>query len=174
VSDTICCRSIFQIISNCVVICIHFINVCISAYIIVICHFWVCFVNDNENWLLVFKDSVRRGFSLGLCVQRENYSWPEERIKLDHPGIWQKDFGSAVRVTQQKSPLWLFLHPGSVILCIGWMPRNDLQISYTTARQWGKGIPLAASLGNVTHSWEITINGHQTAARRPQFAVTKQ
>jgi hypothetical protein len=28
----------------------------------VICHFRISIVKDNENWLLVFKDSARRGF----------------------------------------------------------------------------------------------------------------
>jgi hypothetical protein len=35
------------------VMCEHFNKIYISAYTIVICHFSISIVNNNENWLLV-------------------------------------------------------------------------------------------------------------------------
>jgi hypothetical protein len=48
----------------------------------VICHFWIIIVKDNENWLLVFKNSDRRGFlalgSYGKIITgpMEGKRWP--------------------------------------------------------------------------------------------------
>jgi hypothetical protein len=36
--------------------------------------------------MLVVKNSAREGFH-GHCVQREYYSWPEGRKKMDHLGL---------------------------------------------------------------------------------------
>jgi hypothetical protein len=47
----------------------------------VICHFWISTVKDKVNWLLVFKNSARRGFlalrSNGKTIlgPREEKSW---------------------------------------------------------------------------------------------------
>jgi hypothetical protein len=59
----------------------HFNNIYIWAYNTVICHFLISIVKDNENWLLFFKNSARRGFlALGpygktILNPREEKSW---------------------------------------------------------------------------------------------------
>jgi hypothetical protein len=43
----------------------------------VICHFWISIVKNNANWLLVFKNSARRGF-LALESSRKTILGPWE------------------------------------------------------------------------------------------------
>jgi hypothetical protein len=52
----------------------------------VIFHFWISIVKDNENWLLVFKNSAMWGGGVSWHLgPMENYSWPKRRKTLDHP-----------------------------------------------------------------------------------------
>jgi hypothetical protein len=46
----------------------------------VICHIWISIAKDNENCPLVLE--IMPG---DPRIQRENYSWPEDRRNLDYP-----------------------------------------------------------------------------------------
>jgi hypothetical protein len=74
-SDTNYCRSKFKIICNSIAICVYSNKIYISAYTMVICHFSISTVKDNENRLLVFKNSARRVFLAIGSNRREEESW---------------------------------------------------------------------------------------------------
>jgi hypothetical protein len=85
-SDKRRCSNKVRIICNCTAICENVTNIyCCVACAEVICHFWIIILKDNEDWLLVFTRSARRGFwPLGPAGER---FVAEGRKKLDHPGV---------------------------------------------------------------------------------------
>jgi hypothetical protein len=61
----------FKIIYNSLVICSHLNKMYTWAYTIVICRFWISIIKDNKNWLLLFKNRVKRAF-VASWVQPES------------------------------------------------------------------------------------------------------
>jgi hypothetical protein len=86
VIDTNCFRSKFKITCNSTVICAHFNKMYIWACTMVICYFWRSILKDNENWLLVFKNSVWKSF-ITLGSYRKTILGSREENMLSHPGL---------------------------------------------------------------------------------------
>jgi hypothetical protein len=80
VSHTTWCRNKFNTVCNFTVICAHFNTMYIWEYTKKICHFWINIVKDNENWILVFKNSAKRSTwhldAMGSLVDfHDAFSW---------------------------------------------------------------------------------------------------
>jgi hypothetical protein len=85
VSVTSCCGKNLEIICNIILIFAHFNKIYISAYSVVIFHFWI-FVKDNENLLLGFKNTVPGEVSWPLRLTGKLFL-ARGKKELDHSGL---------------------------------------------------------------------------------------